>query len=106
MGRLLLRSVKTVSFASRIDILFQNVQALKLPTVLHGLTISTPDAKDIERISVETGFLPTDQRKFYLLNGAHYNGYIVAGVLATCEDAGDYFEPSKLWAAEPPSMPR
>lgn len=103
MGRLLLRSVKTASFDSRIDILFQNVQALKLPTILHGLTVSSPDAGDIERISAETGFLPEEGRTFFLLNGAHYTGYVVAGVMVTCEDVGEYFEPSDLWPAEPPA---
>jgi hypothetical protein len=98
MGKLLLRSVKTASSATRIDILFQNVQALKLPTVLHGLTILSSDARDIEQISAETGLLPDDGRIFFVLSGSHYDGYIVAGVMTTCEDAGEYFEASKLWS--------
>jgi hypothetical protein len=103
MGRLLLRSVKTASFSSRIDILFQNVQALKLPTVLHGLTVSSPGPEEIERISMETGLLPDEGRVFFLLRGSHYDGYIVAGVMAVCADSGEYFEPSELWQ-EPPSV--
>jgi hypothetical protein len=102
---LLLRSVKTTSFTSRIDVLFQNVQALKLPAVLHGLTISSPDAQGIERISTETGLLPDDGRSFFILNGPHYEGYIVAGVMATGEDAGEYFEPSGLGSAQSANGP-
>lgn len=99
MGRLLLRSVKTTSFASRIDLLFQNVQALKLPTVLHGLAITKACADDIEDISTQTGLLPDADRNFYVLSGPHYYGYVVAGVVATCEDSREYFEPSEVWPA-------
>jgi hypothetical protein len=36
MKRLLLRSTKTPTFGTRIDVLFQNVKAMKLPTRLDG----------------------------------------------------------------------
>ena len=101
MSRLVLRSTKTPTFASRIDVLFQGVRAIKLPTHLNGLVISIPGADDADRISAETGFLPDEHKTFYLLNGAHYSGYVVAAVMATCEDAGEYNEPSKLWPNEP-----
>jgi hypothetical protein len=101
MGKLLLRSVKTESFATRVDILFQNVQALMLPTLLQGLTISTPDAVDIKRITTATGLFPDDERSFFIVNGSNYSGYVVAGVMTTCEDSGEHFEPSELWPAQP-----
>jgi hypothetical protein len=97
MGRLLLRSIKTPSFASRIDVVFQNVQAVKLPTVLHGLAISRAEKHEIEIISAQTGLQPDEARSFFILSGSHYDGYIVAGVMTICEDHGEYFEPSEIW---------
>jgi hypothetical protein len=40
MGRLLLRSSKNETFGTRVDVLFQNVRAMKLPTLLDGLVVT------------------------------------------------------------------
>jgi hypothetical protein len=101
MGKLLLRSVKTASFTTRLDVLFQNVQAVKLPTVLHGLTVSTAEANEIAAITGDTGLLPDAERSFFLLSGSGYNGYIVAGIMLSCEDSLEYFEPSEIWPQSP-----
>jgi hypothetical protein len=36
MGRLLLRSTKSDQFVTRLDVAFQNVQAIQLPDVVAG----------------------------------------------------------------------
>jgi hypothetical protein len=40
--------------------------------------------------------LPDESCTFFIVNGSNYSGYVVAGVVATCEDSGEYFEPSAL----------
>jgi len=97
MGRILLRSVKTDSFDTRIDVVFQNVQALKLSTLLPGLEIAMADAADMQKMIVETGLLASENYAFFTVNGSNYSGYVVAGAVASCQDVGEYFEPSELW---------
>jgi len=97
MKRLLLRSNRRDSFPSRIDVLFQNVKALKLPTLLHGLVIAEADSDEADRISRETGFLPDRETVIYSVRSPAYDGYVVAGVCVEAEDTMEYFEPSQLW---------
>jgi hypothetical protein len=97
MGRLLLRSPKGEGCATRVDVLFQNVKAMKLATSLPGLAVTEADPEQQQRIVKATGLLPDDLTHFYVLTGVSYEGYVVAGVCARLEDEGEYFEPSKLW---------
>ncbi len=97
MGRLLLRSPKTDGCRTRIDVLFQNVKALKLSAELPGLTVSIADEHQQRRISEATGLLQDDNTTFFVLTGASYDAYVVAGAYAQVEDEGEYFEPSDLW---------
>lgn len=53
MGRLLLRSTKSEGFGTRIDVVFQNVQALQLPAVLGGLVAAPADETSTRRITAE-----------------------------------------------------
>lgn len=97
MARLLLRSTKSETFATRIDVLFQNVKALKLPTSLDGLVVAKASPADEARISAETGLLPSDETTLFTLRAGAFDGYVIAGVCVVAEDDGEYFEPSDLW---------
>ena len=97
MARLLLRSTKSDTFATRIDVLFQNVKALKLPTSLDGLVVTDADVEEAMRISSETGILPAEGARIFTVRSGAFDGYIVAGVCVVAEDEGEYFEPSQLW---------
>jgi hypothetical protein len=97
MARLLLRSTKSETFASRVDVLFQNVKALKLPTALDGLVVAEADPRDAARISAETGLLPSEDTTIFTVRAGAFDGYVVAGVCVVAEDSGEYFDPSTLW---------
>jgi hypothetical protein len=97
MARLLLRSTKSDTFATRVDVLFQNVKALKLPTSLDGLLVAEAGADETALILSETGILPSDETKFFRVWAGTFEGYVVAGVCVVAEDEGEYFEPSPLW---------
>lgn len=101
MRRLLLRSTKSEQFDTRIDVLFQDVQAVQLPTSLSGLIILEADPAETERIIKETGLLPDEDRTFFSVIGSNFTGYIVAGVGISCEDSGEYYEPSEIWPDGP-----
>jgi hypothetical protein len=101
MGRLLLRSTKSDLFKTRVDVAFQNVQAVQLPTLLPGLVVSEADPFETERIIKATGLLPDEDRKFFSMIGSNFTGYVVAGVMVSVEDAGEYFEPSEVWPDGP-----
>jgi hypothetical protein len=105
MGRLLLRSTKSETFGTRVDVLFQNVKAMKLPTLLDGLVVTVAVAGAANEITDATGALPDDETVFFVLDSLTGTGYVLAGVVAEIEDEGEYFEPSKLWSG-PESLPR
>lgn len=97
MARLLLRSTKSETFATRQDVLFQNVKALKLPMVLDGLVVAEADSTESARVSAETGLLPSEDTVIFAIRTGAFEGYVVAGVCVAEEDGGEYFEPSRLW---------
>ena len=97
MGRLLLRSTKSETFATRHDVLFQNVKALKLPTSLDGLVVAKADPAEELRISAETGLLPSEGTTIFAVRAGIFDGYVIAGACVAMEDSGEYFEPSRLW---------
>ncbi|HET9061020.1 MAG TPA: hypothetical protein VFN61_13960 [Acidimicrobiales bacterium] len=49
------------------------------------------------QIEAETGLTRDDHTRFFGLWTSHGPGYVVAGVVVSDEDEGEYFEPSKLW---------
>ena len=97
MSRLLLRSTKSDQFQTRVDVAFQNVQAVQLPTSLPGLVVSEAGRAETERIVKETGLLAEDDYTFFSVIDSNFTGYIVASVVVSCEDSGEYYEPSQVW---------
>lgn len=97
MAHLLLRSAKSETCATRQDVLFQNVKALKLPTAMDGLVVAEADPTESAQISAETGLLPSEHTVIFTIRAGPLAGYVVAGLCVTAEDTGEYFEPSHLW---------
>jgi hypothetical protein len=101
MKRLLLRSTKSEQFKTRIDVAFQNVQALELPSTLSGLVVSVASEPMSADITARTGLLPDDEHRFFSVVGSGFTGYVVAGVVVSCEDNGEYYDPSEIWPVGP-----
>jgi hypothetical protein len=99
MGRLLLRSTKSEAFSTRVDVVFQNVKAVCLPTELDGLVVAEAEGVVFDRIVSETGLLPDAETVFFGVECSGRVGYVVAGVVVEDEDEGEYFEPSRYWSA-------
>ena len=101
MGRLLLRSTKSETFPTRVEVLFQNVKAIRLPTVLEGLVVAEADLELARQMEAETGLTRDEGTRFFSLRTLHGVGYVVAGVVISAEDENEYFEPSRLWPDTP-----
>jgi hypothetical protein len=101
MRRLLLRSPKFNGWDTRIDVLFQNVTAMKVVTLFRGLTVSLADPEQAVAIVDELRMLPEGSQKMFMLTGGSPQGYVLAGLCAHLEDSGEFNDPSELWA-EPP----
>ena len=97
MARLLLRSTKSDTFATRVDVLFQNVKAMKLSTSLDGLVVVEADLDQADLVSYETGHLPDGETLIFIVRSGSFDGFVVAGVCVEAEDEAEYFEPSRLW---------
>ena len=70
---------------------------IKLPTVLHGLTIDVAQRSRAATLAMDAGLVPDADYAFYTLDGADFSGYVVAASVTTGEDRREYFEPSDVW---------
>lgn len=98
--QLLLRSVPGAGASTQLDVLFKNVTAIKLPTLLEGLRIEqVPDVaartaiRDV-RATQEPG------QHVFTVDGANYVGYVVGGIVVTDEWSGDYLDESRLLSGQ------
>ncbi|MCU1421224.1 MAG: hypothetical protein JWN36_875 [Microbacteriaceae bacterium] len=94
MSRLLLRSTKTDEFDTRIDILFQSVKAVSLPTSLRGLRVRIAGAPLRRRVVRNLGKSIADGVEVFSVESLDSVGFVVAGVVFEAEDDKEYFDPS------------
>jgi len=94
-NQLLLRSTKSESEPTRIEILFKPVRALELRTVLDGLRIRLANPDEAEQIAIKSGD-PGNWATFFVLESDTWSGYVVAETMVSAEDDGEYSDPSSL----------
>ncbi|HZU60725.1 MAG TPA: hypothetical protein VE983_07145 [Solirubrobacteraceae bacterium] len=95
MSQLLLRSNQSSGVTTRVDIGFQGVSWLELPTYLQGVTIERDvpeDLKELEERGISIG-----DRHLFSLSGVDYRGLVVAHLLKMVEDDKDYLAPSSVF---------
>lgn len=93
-SQLLLRSVKSDDFPTRIDILFGGVASINIPTEFFGLSL-VEEVISKEVPSIGTSVL--DSRKVYRLSGDSYEGSLVAFTCTWHEDEKAYYEESEIY---------
>jgi hypothetical protein len=98
LRQLLLRGTKGDAVATRIDILFQNVKFMQIPTTLQGLMVRDPTDEELDMIMSASKMLPDEDRRFFVLEGDNYRGFVVAGWVGQAEDEGSYSDPSPFWS--------
>ena len=93
-GQLILRSPKAVGFPTRIDVLFKNVAAMHLPTIMDGLAVSEATEAETQELPVQVDRSRLEERKVFIVRTANFTGHVIAGVVASHEDEREYHEPS------------
>ena len=95
-GQLLLRSPKNEELRTRIDVLFKNVGAIELPTVLDGLTVSEATEGDWSAIGPRVDQRYRTGRTLFVVRGSSFLGYVLAGFVNWHEDEAEYYEASQI----------
>jgi hypothetical protein len=90
------KSIQEPTFPTRVDILFKDVHALKLPTDMQGLSVSIADARTADRITHEIALPEYGDQTIYLVRGSDFTGYVISGSATATEDDGDDSAPSAL----------
>ncbi len=101
-AQLLIRSGRSDDYATRIDILFKAVIAIKLPTVCHGVRVMEAPPDEAAKMSAESGarYLGSQgaksppSGKLFLTSGVGFSGYVIAGVMFWHEDEGHHYDES------------
>ena len=93
--QLLLRSTKTETAATRIDVLFKNVARINLPTLVDQLVIAALEREEYPE-GLNVGAQTMLERNVYSVCGRDWDGYIVAGTVVWAEDDHDFHHPSSL----------
>lgn len=99
-SQLLLRSLKSESHPTRVDVVFASTSVVCIPGTIDNLSIEPvadgPLPEAIERIIHSQ---PQYTRTVYELRGDGFTGYVVAGAVEYLEDEGEFDDPSGLFHA-------
>jgi hypothetical protein len=96
-NQLLLRSTKSESDLTRLDVLFKPVSALKLRTHLNGLSVREAASPEAARVLAEASEVERSDQHVYIVESHDFNGWVIAAGVWTNEDQGEYSDPSALW---------
>ncbi len=92
--QLLLRSVKSADSPTRVDVLFKGVSQFQLPTVLKGLFVAEGAGDEVgELFSLRRSEAEKKDLKTFAVRGTDFKGYVVALLVFTREDQGEYYDP-------------
>ena len=93
-SQLLLRSTKSDRNPTTVDVLFKNVSAIRLQTVIDGLTIAEAFEEDRQDIANQCGVTLRDAHRVFIIDSLNGTGSIIAGAVAWHEDQRDYNDAS------------
>src|SRR6188474_2320144 len=98
-GQLLLRSTRSSGRPTQVDVLFKDVVAVQIPTLINDLEVLETDREVIAAAMR----VDTHGQSTFIVRGRETDGYVIAG--AVFHDEGDhaYYDPSPLLLAFPPS---
>jgi hypothetical protein len=93
-GQLLLRSNRSVDHDTRVDILFKDVAAINLSTVIEGVQIGEASEDEMRQCNIALDKEPTHAQKVFMVRSVNYLGYVVARAVFWHEDTGQHFDES------------
>jgi hypothetical protein len=92
-----LAQTKDAVFPTRIDVLFKNVRHIDLRTSMTGLTVEGTSPAEVSELLTRLPEGTGTEAKVFAMRSVGATGYVVARVMATAMDEGEYFESSTLW---------
>lgn len=95
-GLLLLRSGKSNTESTRVDILFRDVTWMALPAWFDGLRITAATPEDLPLRLPTPIQREVHLRRVYRLTAEEIDHFVVAGRVSVAEDERSYFEDSLL----------
>lgn len=98
---LLLRSTKSASEKSRIDVYCLNVLLVNIPTGMNSLAISLESTESKDNFCRQFGLFNPDWCKLYQINYGTSLGQILADNIVWHEDTLEYYDPSFFGADFP-----
>ena len=101
-GLLLLRSGKTNEQHTRIDILFSDVRAMEVRSWFTGIVIREVAPDHVANQPSKPGKIIEIGNRVYSLESSGWEGFVVAGIVNTCEDEGGLLARSPLLGPEIP----
>jgi hypothetical protein len=100
----MLRSVKSPTEATRVDILFHNVRALQIPTLMDSLRISVETLELLEQACARFGVQATADCRLYALTSNQFSGLVIASDMTSHEDTLEYGDSSFFASALTPVL--
>jgi hypothetical protein len=94
-GQLLFRSPKSKTCSTRVEVLFKGVAAMLVRSDYDRLVVHVASEEEGMAIAEASGFASLDGRQLYVLEGQP-NHFVIAAVVLSLEDDGEYFDPSQL----------
>ena len=97
-GQLLLRSTRSATRDTQVDVLFKDVGLVCMPTSIEDIEVFTGDDSDLPK-----GIHLADGRKIFVVRGRELSGVVSAGVVLHLEGPGSHNDPSPLIPTFPPA---
>lgn len=92
--------------ATRLDVLFKPVTAVKIRSLLDGLTIHRAPPEEEARIRHDSGSIDfSPDERFLVLESGTGRDYVVSLAFGWCEDDGDAHDASRLSGVVEPDAP-
>jgi hypothetical protein len=95
-GRLLIRRTKSDEHPTRVDILLKDVGWMCIPVNFTDIQIREVPLEEAEGLLAAAGRVRDSDRKLFRLSGLGWQGYVLAAVMTSHEDEGEYDDPSHL----------
>jgi hypothetical protein len=90
--QLLLRSRRSDTDATRVEVLFKDVTMLKMPTSFTGLVITEASKDEAAELDPLLDSKVTKYRKVFIIRGDGFSGYVVAAAVFWHEDEGSHLD--------------
>jgi hypothetical protein len=97
MNRLLFRSNRSGTWATRVEVFFMNVKYLAAATMLHGLVVERSGRLDECSDRVNWNLEPSPELWFFSVLSTSGDGIIVAGSVAVDESDASASDPSRFF---------